>query len=89
MKVIIDKGKISTIIGRGHSDKICCGTCALFYANSHCHKATKNPIIRRTGDSACAAYISREVCNNGDCERHKLGAEPCTGCRFCDEEGSI
>ena len=28
-------------------------------------------------------------CNGGDCERHRLGAEPCAGCEFCDEEGNI
>lgn len=28
-------------------------------------------------------------CNGGDCERHKLGAEPCAGCQFCDAEGNI
>ena len=28
-------------------------------------------------------------CNRGDCERHKLGAEPCAGCPYCDEEGNI
>lgn len=27
--------------------------------------------------------------NGGDCERHRLGAEPCAGCEFCDEEGNI
>lgn len=29
------------------------------------------------------------VCNGGDCERHRLGAEPCAHCPFCDEEGNI
>ncbi len=29
------------------------------------------------------------VCNGGDCERHRLGAEPCAGCLFCDEEGNV
>ena len=28
-------------------------------------------------------------CNGGDCERHKLGAEPCAGCPYCDAEGNI
>jgi hypothetical protein len=30
-----------------------------------------------------------DYCNGGDCERHRLGAEPCAGCEFCDEEGNI
>ena len=34
--------------------------------------------------------IEREnKCNGGDCERHRLGAEPCALCPFCDEEGNI
>jgi len=28
-------------------------------------------------------------CNGGNCERHKLGAEPCSDCPFCDEKGNI
>ena len=28
-------------------------------------------------------------CNGGDCQRHKLGAEPCADCPYCDEEGNI
>ena len=28
-------------------------------------------------------------CNGGDCQRHKLGAEPCTDCPYCDERGNI
>ena len=28
-------------------------------------------------------------CNGGDCQRHKLGAEPCTDCPYCDESGNI
>ena len=28
-------------------------------------------------------------CNGGDCQRHKLGAEPCTECPYCDAEGNI
>lgn len=30
-----------------------------------------------------------DKCNGGDCERHRLGAEPCAHCPFCDEEGNI
>lgn len=29
------------------------------------------------------------VCNGGDCERHRLCAEPCAGCQYCDEEGNV
>ena len=28
-------------------------------------------------------------CNGGDCDRHRMGAEPCERCPFCDEEGDI
>jgi hypothetical protein len=41
----------------------------------------KDPIFRRS------PYTDN--CNGGDCERHKLGAEPCAGCPYCDAEGNI
>lgn len=28
-------------------------------------------------------------CNGGNCERAKLGAEPCTDCRYCDKDGNL
>lgn len=28
-------------------------------------------------------------CHGGDCQRHQLGAEPCTDCPYCDERGNI
>ena len=28
-------------------------------------------------------------CNGGDCERARLCAEPCAGCKYCDEEGNL
>ena len=32
---------------------------------------------------------ARLYCNDGDCERHDKGAEPCTDCPYCDEAGNI
>ena len=31
----------------------------------------------------------RELCNGGRCQRWQLGAEPCTDCPYCDEEGNL
>ena len=36
-----------------------------------------------------AKQIDANHCNGGDCQRHKLGAEPCTDCPYCDEQGNI
>ena len=27
--------------------------------------------------------------NGGNCKRKSLGAEPCPGCSYCDEEGNL
>lgn len=37
------------------------------------------------------AILEAGLRNNdgGDCQRHKLGAEPCTDCPYCDERGNI
>ena len=37
------------------------------------------------------AIIEAGLRNNdgGDCERHRLCAEPCAGCPYCDAEGNI
>ena len=42
-------------------------------------------------DFGCGSgeVFDNDPCNGGDCERHKLGAEPCTDCPYCDEEGNI
>jgi len=42
-------------------------------------------------DASRVMYVkpSEDNCNGGDCQRHKLGAEPCTDCPYCDERGNI
>ena len=39
--------------------------------------------------SAADRKAWRELCNGGRCERWQLGAEPCEGCTYCDEEGNL
>ena len=33
--------------------------------------------------------VDSTVCNGGNCKRKSLGAEPCPGCSYCDEEGNL
>lgn len=62
------------------------GLIGLFWAVVHYFK------LRRGGCRVTLKrYMGRDFskCNGGDCERHRLGAEPCAHCPFCDEEGNI
>lgn len=42
-----------------------------------------NDALKRNGKK------TGDICNGGDCERHRLGAEPCADCQYCDAEGNI
>ena len=33
--------------------------------------------------------VDSTVCNGGNCKRKSLGAEPCPGCSYCEEEGNL
>ena len=45
--------------------------------------------MRRAEKEAAERAYGKRNCNGGNCERAKLGAEPCTDCRHCDKEGNL
>ena len=49
--------------------------------------AVKDP--DRIGKKTVRVRTGYYFSNGGDCQRHKLGAEPCTDCPYCDERGNI
>ncbi len=65
----------------------------------HCDQSSVSPHIKVKEQKAklnqladlvvSLLNIGDEYCNGGDCERHRLGAEPCAGCQYCDAEGNI
>lgn len=70
-----------------------------FSFSLHCDQASTNPHIKvqeqkgrlnQLADLVVALLNTGDGhCNGGDCERHRLGAEPCADCPYCDEEGNI
>jgi len=50
---------------------------------------TNGPDIDLTDEVFKRSPYMMDACNGGNCERHDKGAEPCTDCPYCDEEGNI
>ena len=70
-----------------------------FRFSLHCDQSSVSPHIEVKEQKAKLNQLADLIvallnkgdgdCNGGDCERHRLGAEPCAGCQYCDAEGNV